>query len=171
MTRPDPLDDPMRVRDPQRERASLTLGPDMPLALARVHECSGSARHAFGIWVAMLTRGPVMWITQRHRPNRLNPDGMAGLVEPGRFLLVTPERARDLLWCMEEALRSGAVPLGLILTPGAGGAPGVETRWQFDPGHTPDREEWHLTRLRARNAPVRSWAVALNDGILTPRPG
>ncbi len=204
MTRLDPLTPTLLARDPLRHRPSLLLGPDMPLALARVHECGGSARHTFAIWVAMRTRGPVMWITQRHSPNRLNPDGMAPFVQPGRFLFVTPDRAPDLLWCMEEALRSGAVPLvvgdlpepppltpvrrlhlaaetgtregvlhplGLILTPGAGGAPGVETRWQFHPAHAPDREEWHLTRLRARSAPVRSWAVALSDGLFTPRPG
>jgi len=60
----------------------------------------------------------------------------------------------------------GAAPLGLILTEGAGGAPGVESRWRMDAAHPPgsdpaatEGEVWRLERLRARTAPPRVWRV------------
>ena len=58
------------------------------------------------------------------------------------------------------AERSGRAPLGLMLTPGDGGAPGVETRWRLDPAHeTPEIPGWRLSRLRARDAPPGDWRV------------
>lgn len=201
MDRFNPRNHPLLARDPLRDRPSVELGPDMPLALARVHECCGMARHTFGIWAASRMKGPVMWIVPHHSRNQLNPDGMAPFVQPGRFYFVTPRRTKDLLWCMEEALRSGAVPLvvadlpapppltpirrlqlaaetgaregehiplGLVLTPGAGGAPGVETRWQFDHAHDGATRKWKLTRLRARTAPVKSWPIGLVEGLFAP---
>ncbi len=66
------------------------------------------------------------------------------------------------------AAEGGCVPLGLILTPGTGGAPGVETRWSMTPDHgTGKRESWQLDRLRARTEPVKRWH--LNGGNAVPR--
>ncbi|SFE56100.1 hypothetical protein [Roseivivax sediminis] len=48
-------------------------------------------------------------------------------------------------------------PLGLILTPGAGGAQGVETRLRMEPAHIGSAGRWRLERLRARMAPPRTW--------------
>ncbi|MEM9432855.1 MAG: hypothetical protein AAGA12_02955 [Pseudomonadota bacterium] len=50
-------------------------------------------------------------------------------------------------------------PLGLILTPGQGGAPGIETRWQITPDHALRQDRWHLTRSRARTEAPKSWQM------------
>ena len=61
-----------------------------------------------------------------------------------------------------EAARHAArlPPLGLLLTPGAGGAQGVESRWSL--ACTP-AGGWHLTRLRARLEPPAAWRLQRED--------
>ncbi|MEB8387298.1 hypothetical protein OO012_08670 [Rhodobacteraceae bacterium KMM 6894] len=182
--------------------AALPVLGDIALPMGRVHEICGRARHRLALITAAATGGPVIWIAPRWQSTALNPDGMQALIGPERLIFVTPERPVDLLWCMEEALRSGAAalvvaevpeppgltpvrrlhlaaetagsgtatPLGLILTPGNGGAPGIETRWQMSPAHLPTIPRWHLTRARARTAPPCSWHVTGRPGHwhLTP---
>ncbi|MFN7003411.1 MAG: hypothetical protein ACK4NW_08265 [Roseinatronobacter sp.] len=56
--------------------------------------------------------------------------------------------------------------LALVLTPGDGGTPGVESRWQLVPCPAPNpprinpvQPRWRLRRLRARMAPPAAWHV------------
>ncbi len=81
---------------------------------------------------------------------------------PVRRMHLAAETARD---------STGHSPLGLLLTPGEGGAQGVETRWRMVPTHRPEARSWRLTRVRARTAPVRSWHVTRAKGemILSPQ--
>ena len=51
----------------------------------------------------------------------------------------------------------GRAPLGLLLTPGDGGAQGVETRWHMAASHQGEARRWTLTRRRARALPPVSW--------------
>lgn len=191
-----PLNPTLLARAPHRPRPALALADDICLTLARLHEACGPARRSLAIWLAGMVQrqhgGPVIWIAPGHLPDRPNPDGVAGLARPEGFLHLSPQRPEDLLWCMEEALRSGAAPLvvadlpgppgltpvrrlhlaaetgaaegvfaplGLILTPDMGGAPGVETRWHMAPAHGPLRQGWTLRRLRARQDPPRDWQL------------
>lgn len=85
---------------------------------------------------------------------------------------MTPVRRLHL-----AAERGGAgrpAPLALLLTPGKGGAPGIESRWHVAPDHCspltaqPDLpqevavlpRQWRFTRLRARTAPQQAWTIA-----------
>jgi protein ImuA len=185
---------------PDRQPALAFLG-DIELPLARVHEGCGGARRSFAAMLAGRMAGTVMWIQPAWRAERLNPDGLLAHADPARFLFLYPRRPEDLLWTMEEALRSGAVPLvvadlpsapgltpvrrlhlaaeqgagqgrvrplGLLLTPGDGGAQGVESRWRLTADHGAGTG-WRLTRLRARAEPPREWRLAPADGKLALR--
>lgn len=196
------MEHPLLTRHQRPARPQLeVLAGQMTLARGRVHELCGTARQTLATQVAACTQGPVIWIAPGWETDRLHGAGMCQHIDPGRLILCQPDRAEDLLWCMEEALRAGAVmlvvctlpalpgltairrlhlaaetggkegktlPLGLILTPDSGGAPGVESRWQLDARHGPDQPDgdvrqveggsnWHLARLRARTAPPAHW--------------
>jgi protein ImuA len=64
----------------------------------------------------------------------------------------------------EGATRGHHRPLGLILTPGEGGAPGVESRWHMAPAHDLDTDRWQLERRRARDAPPAAWQLSGRPG-------
>ena len=204
-----PISHPLLQRGPMRDTPGLPLLPEggkhglgHGLALGRVHEGCGPARHRLALWLAAQTDGPVIWIAPDWSMDRLNPCGMMPFVDPSRLIFVHPKRAEDVLWSMEEVLRAGAVPLvvadlpglpgltavrrmhlaaetggkangrapvGLLLTPGVGGAQGVETRWHLTPDHKCDPGAWALTCLRARTAPEQAWRIAHSPGQPLPR--
>lgn len=199
------LSHPLLARRPARPTPEQMLLPeqeDLRLAQGRVHEATGPARRTFAMWLAAQMRGPIMWIAQPWQPDRLNGDSLQDFVDPGRLVFVSPKRAEDVLWTMEEVLRSGVVslaiadipalpgltqvrrmhlaaetgaqnnqtvPIGLLLTPGQGGAPGVETRWHLSPRHKGGRRFWMLDRLRARTAPHKSWDIHQPDPAKPPK--
>ncbi len=186
-----------RRRSSDQRRGQQFLG-DLTLAPGRVHEFCGTARRTLALTLGREMTGPVFWIRPAWTAEALNPVAVTRFLNPGRLTFMTPCRAEDLLWTMEEALRSGAVPLvvadlpgppaltpvrrlhlaaetgaaegdhapiGLILTPGSGGAQGIESRWAFHPTHKADRSSsWRLSRLRARTQPESHWHVRPRAG-------
>lgn len=192
--RPAPL-----TRRPARAGPTISPAPGVVLQCARMHELCGPARHTAALWLAGATQGPVLWITPERGTGALNPDGMVQWADPGRFVFATARRDTDILWCAEEALRagvmplvvielpappaltpvrrlhlaaaaSGTAPLGLIVTPGDGGAAGVDSRWHMAPDHAPERSAWRLQRRRDRSLPPAEWRLARAARGLELRP-
>lgn len=189
-----------------RARPSVAFLGALRLDRGRVHEFCGPARRTLALMAARAeggrTEGPVLWISPGWVAERLNPEGLLSFIAPGRLIFVLPRRPEDMLWVMEEALRSAAIslvvadllappgltpvrrlqlaaetgaasgsgvdsrfaPLGLILTPGDGGAQGVESRWHLTPAHAAAATGWTLQRLRARMEPPRQWALHQGPG-------
>uniref|UniRef100_UPI000DF351C6 ImuA family protein n=1 Tax=Candidatus Halocynthiibacter alkanivorans TaxID=2267619 RepID=UPI000DF351C6 len=147
-------------------RAGLPFLGTLSLARGRCHEVCGPARRVAALMLAAQCQGPVIWIAPGWEKDRLHPEGIRAFCPPGRLIFVQPRSPADLLWALEEVLRSGeaalcvaelpdcppltpvrrlhlaaqagaesagTAPLGLLLTPGDGGAQGVETRWHMAP--------------------------------------
>ncbi len=181
-----------------KPRPTLAFLGALRLDRARVHEFCGPARRTLALMAARGVEGPVMWISPTWMIERLNPEGLLSFLAPGRLLFAQPKRAEDLLWVMEEALRSGSValviadlseppeltpvrrlhlaaeagaeantaPVGLILSPGDGGAQGVESRWHLAPAHAAGVARWRLERRRARMEQPKGWEVGQGpDGL------
>lgn len=186
------MDPARRLTKPQLVPPDLPVAGPLAFRLGRTHEVCGPARAALAVRVAARLSGPVVWIRPAWQAERLNPDGLRPTLDPARLIFVDARRGDDILWCLEEALRAGAVPLAvaevpeppaltpvrrlhlacetggetagrpplaLLLTPGRGGAAGVESRWFMAPAHAPGRTAWRLERLRARTAPPAAWTL------------
>lgn len=88
--------------------------PADPLTLlrARVHEAEGRGRRAFALFQAVRHQGPLVWVLPSHVPElpmlRGLPEGVGE-----RLHVIRPEGEVDLLWCVEEALRSA--PIALVI--------------------------------------------------------
>lgn len=177
------------TRRPSRTLRETSVSEEIRFVHGRVHEICGPARRTLALRVAAALTGPILWLRPGWERDQIAADGMAAGLNPARLVFVAARRSEDLQWCVEEALRSGAAPIViaecseppgltpvrrlhlaaeaggsgmviLLLTPETGGAQGVETRWHAAPAHdSPEESRWTLTRLRARMAPPRSFAL------------
>lgn len=79
----------------------------------RVHEAEGRGRRAFALFQAVRHPGPLVWIAPAHIPELPMLRGLPrGVGE--RLHVFRPSGEPDLLWCIEEALRS--TPISLVVT-------------------------------------------------------
>ncbi len=112
----------------------------------------------------------LLWAAEEALRTGLAPLVVAELPDPPGL---TPVRRLHL--AAEAAAARGGAPLMLLLTPGAGGAAGVETRWTAAPAPgwaLGDGPRWRVARNRARMAPAADWEMRLSGGEirLEPRP-
>jgi protein ImuA len=108
---------PALRRTSHRSTPNVNVFEGVALQQARVHECNGRSRVGFAMIVAAQITGHVFWIAPKWQRETLNPDGMRAFTKPQNFTFITPARPEDILWVMEETLRSGAVPLVVAQMP------------------------------------------------------
>lgn len=132
-------------------------GQGLALARARVHEFCGPARVVLAAMVMARSAGEVLWVFPGWLPERIFPDGLAELADPGRLIMVRTRRPEDILWTIEEALRSGVVPLVVAELPQA-------------PGLTPVRRMTLAAEAGAETA-ARHRGTAPLGLLLTPAEG
>jgi protein ImuA len=145
-----------RLRAPQLFLGN-TSGVQFALTRARVHEFCGPARTALAAFVLAATSGAVIWASPAWLPERVYPYGLLPFADPNRIIFARCRRPEDILWAMEEALRSGAAPvvLGDLPTP---------------PALTPIRR-LHLAAEAGAEAAHRRGRPAPLGLILTPQMG
>ena len=119
MVLPNNHDSQGRKPLPQLPLPQLPLpgGLGLSLLCGRVHELCGPARVALAALTLAHTTGPVIWVSPGWQPERLYPPGLQELTDPARIIFARARRPEDLLWTMEEALRSGAAPVVLADLP------------------------------------------------------
>lgn len=84
--------------------------PGGGLAHGAVHELCGAGTHTLALHLVARTAGPVLWCADARGPGVLyGPGVMQRGVDPARLTVAVCRQADDLLWAMEEGLKSGAV--------------------------------------------------------------
>jgi len=165
--------------------------PGDPLALvpSRVHEAQGRDRRAFALFQAARTAGALVWVVPSHIPELPLLAGLPKGVSE-RVHLFRPVGETDLLWAVEEALRSLPVSLviaepqqplsltagrrlqlaaeagrttGLMLVHQEAGSNAAETRWSCDSAagaQDSTLHRWSLTKNK--KGTFGSWVLNWN---------
>ena len=153
--------------------------PADPFSLLRkrVHEAEGRGRRAFALFQAARHPGLLVWILPSHAPEMPMLRGLPhGVGE--RLHLIRPVGETDLLWCVEEALRSDPVSL-VIAEPEKPLALTVDRRLQLaaeagrttglmlirqDAGSNATETRWNCEPLPATSADstLHQWALSKN---------
>jgi protein ImuA len=117
------------------------------------------------LFVTPAKRDMLLWAMEEALRDGHAPVVVADLTAPPAMVPI-----RRLHLAAEAGYGAGICrPLALLLTPGQGGAPGIETRWSLDPAHHHGAGHWTLSRLRARMAPPRDWLMTIRPSGLVPK--
>ena len=116
------------------------------------------------LFVTPSNKDMILWAMEDALRDGHAPVVVADLTAPPAMVPI-----RRLHLAAEAGCAIGACrPLALLLTPGQGGAPGIETRWSLEPAHHNGAGHWTLSRLRARMAPPRAWLMIRGQTGLMP---
>lgn len=116
------------------------------------------------LFVSAARREDLLWAVEEALRCGATPLVVADLDGPPAM---TPVRRLHL--AAEQGGATGPAPLALLLTPGTGGAAGIESRWHLAPAHHAQQRIWQLDRLRARTQPPARWHLqqkAPGSGLL-----
>lgn len=168
---------------------SFEFESTFPLRSGRVHEVCGSGSAGFAAIACARMEGPLFWLREGWREERLNPVGLARFVDPHQLLVAEARNQVDVLASAEEALRDGSVdfvilelsqPLGLTegrrlqlaaktgratglcLIPEGMGSNAAETRWHAAPLYDPRGEDSTLMRwslIKNKSGTLGVWDV------------
>ena len=171
-------------------RSEPALGDALTLRHRRVHEAEGRGRRAFAWFQAIRHPGHLVWISPAHAPEMPMLRGMPeGVGE--RLHLLRPTSETDLMWCIEETLRSAPVALviaeplqplsltagrrfqlaaeaggttGLLLIQTDAGSNATETRWSCEPISSPEADSTlHRWALKKnKHGAIGDWVVNWN---------
>jgi protein ImuA len=174
----------------QMPRTAPAPSAPFSLAQARVHEAEGRGRHSFALFQATRHPGAVIWILPDHQMQRLMPRGLSQDLAK-RLILLTPSSQTDLLWCLEESLRTRSAGLviaepekplsltagrrlqlaaeagrttGLVLLRDMAGSNATETRWQCNPAPSSDADSTlhHWSLIKNKKGTLGFWMVQWN---------
>ncbi len=171
-------------------RPEPPVGDVFALVRKRVHEAEGRGRRAFALFQAARHLGPLIWVLPSHAPEMPMLRGLPHGVGK-RLHLLRPVGETDLLWCVEEALRSDPVSLvisepekplsltagrrlqlaaeagrttGLMLIRQDAGGNATESRWDCQPlpGTAADSTLHRWSLNKNKEGTLGSWTVNWN---------
>ena len=178
-------------RQPDTPAPGIPVLPGTALRAARCHEACGPGATGFACVLAARLGGDVLWITERWRPERLNPVGYSRFADPARLVLARVKDQTEALAVAEDGLRAGAValvvveigqPLSLLagrrlhlaaeagqttalcLIPQGMGSNAAETRWQCAPVFAPDDstlQRWEI--IKNKTGTLTAWTVKWDE--------
>ncbi len=161
--------------------------PFFPSKPSRTHEVCGAGALVFALALAARLGGPVLWVREGWKPDRLHPVGLLDFIDPADLLICNTKDQIDVLATAEEALRSGAAPLvvmelgkpygltegrrlqlaakegkatGLAVIPDGMGSNAAETRWKCTPVFDPvdsTLQRWEL--IKNKSGTLGVWDV------------
>ena len=95
----------------------IEFAPNLFLKMGKIHEACGPAKIRIAILLASKTEGLIVWVRLKWENTDLNMEGISSWFSPKRLLLINVNNKNDLLFAIEEILRSGISNLTIAELP------------------------------------------------------